>query len=384
MWDAPRLSAIRRAAFLVALAPLLVAGCSTARLGTARAQYYRGNYDQAAETLEDLATDDRNMVLALMERGMIHHTRGDYAGSNADWIDAAAQIEKLDYLSVSEGATSLIINDATQTYTGAPYERSLLHAFTAKNYFALSLWHEAAVEARLIADGLADLNGFPDDPYSRYVAGVAFEMIRDFSGAKIEYSKANELTKHLAIDGQSGRIAQADATAATHHPPPAELVCLIGIGNAPTPNVTPRSNARWGKKPYVEVLCNGSVLGRSHTLSTTASLLTATQRRIAALKAAKTATRIVLKETIAAAVSEQNSFLGEVLRLILYALEAPDTRGWETLPMWLQVARVPCPTEPSEVTLVFRSAAGVEVSRQRLTPPFAKRDSKIVIFARSP
>ncbi len=390
--DENRPVAFGRAAFpfllsaLLALSALLLTGCATSRLGVARKDFYQHNFDAAAEALAEIPENDRNYVLDLMERGMIHHTAGDYRAANTDWIQANERIKALDYLSVSEKTASLVINDAVETYTGAPFERSLMHAFTAKNYFALAQWNEAGVEARLIADGLQALNGFPDDPYSRYVSALGFELIRDFSGAKLEYSRANALVKHLDIDQQSGHITVASTNLLKRTKVPTnsgELICLVALGRTPTVRRNPRSNITWGNHPYVEILHKERYLGRSYTLNTTASLLAATQRRIAAIKAAKTATRIVLKESISHAVAEHDAFLGEVLRIILYAFETPDTRGWETLPMWLQVARVPCPKDLDEFTVVFHSAAGRELKRETITAPITKRDDKHVAFIRA-
>ncbi len=365
---------------------IVASGCSTSRLGVARENYYRQDFTNAAAALVEIQEDDRNRVLALMERGMISHTVGDYKAANTDWIEANDQIKQLDYLSVSKKTASLVINDTVETYTGAPFERSLLHAFTAKNYFAMAQWHEAAVESRLIADGLENLNDFPDDPYSRYISGLGFEMIRDFSGAKLEYSRANALTKHLQIDEQSGHIsiATTNVPEKVKSPSPGgELICLVSLGRAPTPGRRPRSNNVWGARPYVKLYHKQRYLGRSYTINTTARLLAATQRRIAVLKAAKTATRVVLKESIAYAIAEENAFLGEILRLILYAFEVPDSRGWETLPMWLQVARVPCPKTLDEFTIVFHNSTGAELRRETVTTPLASRDDKHVSFIRA-
>ncbi len=364
---------------------ILASGCSTSLISRGRDDFFAGRMDDAVNSLTEAGSDSQNAILALMERGMAHHIRGDYKLSNSDWIDAHERITKLDYLSISEGAASLIINDATKTYTGAPYERSLLHSYTALNFFAMKQWHEAGVEARLIADGLENLNDFPDDPFSRYIAGLAFEMIRDYSGAKLEYSQANALTKHLFIDEQYGRMAPSSSNQVvalpTQKPGEEELICLIGIGSSPVASGRGRFNRRWGSSPYVEVVHNNTVLGRSYTLTTTAQLWQATQNRIAAIQAAKTVTRIVLKESIANAVAEHNTFLGEILRLVLYALEVPDTRGWATLPMWLQAARVPCPANPGPITLVYRNSAGVEMARRKFTAPFPHRDRKNICLS---
>lgn len=348
------------AALLLAVA---LGGCASSGVGQARRQFYAGKLPEASASLAEIDDDAKDRVLVLMERGMIHHAGGDHTAATRDWIDAAARIRELDYVRVSEKTTSMLINDRTQTYTGRPYERALLHAFTAKSYFALAQWREAAVEARLMADGFETLNGFPDDAYSHYIAGLAFELIRDFNGSRIEYTRADSLSPLLRIDPASGSIAPtnapADASTSTTTVG-SELICLIGIGRTPPypAHRPPMQNTNWGLYPYAEIIHDGQLLGRSYTLNTTGNLAAQTERRLAAIKAAKTVTRIVIKDSIADAVADNNPLLGEVLRLLLFALEMPDTRQWETLPHWLQVARVPCPPAPGTVEVVFKNASG--------------------------
>ena len=349
------------------LLALSLAGCAASGISQARSQFYAGRMTEAGAALDDMEKTGKDLVLALMERGMIHHAGGDHPSAINDWIEAIARIHELDYISLSEKTTSMVINDGTETYTGRPYERALLHAFTAKSYFALGQWREAAVEARLIAHGFEDLNGFPDDAYTRYIAGLAFELIRDYNGSRIEYGHAGRLTPLLRIDPASGSIAPTNA-------PPAriaagtdgsELICLITIGRTPTyPAQAPAMhNANWGFNPYAEIIHDGNVLGRSYTLNTTGNLAALTERRLAAIKAAKTVTRIVIKDSIADAVADSNPLLGEVLRLLLFALEIPDTRQWETLPHWLQVARVPCPPTLGTVEVVYKDESGRTLRR---------------------
>jgi len=346
---------------LTGLAALLLAGagCASSGLGRARSRFYGGEFEHAAQTLSERTPRSRDEVLVLMERGAAWQAAGEHRLAIRDWLDAADLIRALDYIRLSEKATSLIINDATQTYSGWPYERALLHAFTAKSFLALGQWHSAAVEARLIADGLENLNGFPDDPYTRYVAATAFELIRDFNGSRIEYTKADELTPNLRIDALTGIITPGTNAPSNLLPHQRELICFIGIGRAPMFTMHPPSqNARWGANPYVEVRSGNQILGRSYNLMTTTYLARETERRIAAIQTAKTVTRIVIKESIASAVEENNPLLGGLLRILLYATETPDTRSWQTLPNWLQVARVPLPDEATEIELRFRTASG--------------------------
>ncbi len=349
------------------LLALSLAGCAAPGIGQARRQFYAGRLPEAVASLDDMENTGKDLVLALMERGMIHHAGGDHASAINDWLDAIARIQELDYVRLSEKTTSMVINDRTETYTGRPYERALLHAFTAKSYFALGQWREAAVEARLIADGFENLNGFPDDAYTRYIAGLAFELIRDSNGSRIEYGHADRLTPLLRIDPASGSIAPTSA-------PPAsiaagtggsELICLITIGRTPTYPAQAQAmhNTNWGLNPYAEIIHDGNVIGRSYTLDTTGNLAARTERRLAAIKVAKTVTRVVVKESIANAVADNNPLLGEVLRLLLFALEMPDTRQWETLPHWLQVARVQCPPALGTVEVVYKNASGRTLRR---------------------
>ncbi len=348
------------------LLALSLAGCATSGIDQARSQFYAGHLTEAGASLDDMEKTGKDLVLALMERGMIHHAGGDHASAIRDWLDANALIQELDYIRLSEKTTSMVINDRTETYTGRPYERALLHTFTAKSYFALGLWREAAVEARLIADGFENLNGFPDDAYTRYIAGLAFELIRDSNGSRIEYAHADRLTPLLRIDPASGNIAPTSAppSSITAGTGSSELICLITIGRTPPyPAAPTMHNNNWGLNPYAEIIHDGRILGRSYTLETTGNLAASTERRLAAIKLAKTVTRIVVKESIADAVADNNPLLGEVLRLLLFALEMPDTRQWETLPQWLQVARVPCPPTLGTVEVVYKDASGRTIRR---------------------
>lgn len=376
---------ISRALALSLLAALLTGtGCATTQLDASRSSFYGGQFENAAGVLEQDPGSSRDRVLVLMERGMAWQAAGQHEQAIRDWLDAADLIRVLDYIRLSEKATSLIINDATQTYSGWPYERALLHAFTAQSFFALGQWRSAAVEARLIADGFENLNGFPDDPYTRYVAATAFQAIRDFDGARIEFSRANELIPQLWIDPASGQLSPGSNAPPRQVVAPRELTCFIGIGRAPIFTMgAPAQNLRWGPYPYVDVYQGNQWLGRSYTFSTTTTLAAATAERIAVIQAAKTATRIIIKEAIASAVEQDNELLGGLLRILLFVTEIPDTRSWQTLPNWLQVARVPLPESSTDIELRFKTSSGATIRRVSLPPDLPSTDGNIVFSVRA-
>jgi uncharacterized protein len=351
------------------------AGCATHSLDGARHQFYQGRLDQAAQSLESFQPTQKEQILYLMERGMIRQEAGRYAESSRDFIAAAAKIEEFEAYSVSEGAGSWVINDTVYTFRGKPYERTLLHAFTALNFFALGAWDSAAVEARRILEALdpAARGDYPDDPYSRYMAGFCFEMIDDPSNASIQYKTAADMAEWAAIDPETGRIH--DPNEPGQMPPaPAdwgELVCFVHMGRSFGTYQGSTEYASPGPY-YAEIYAGTQYLGRSYTIVDTAHLAALTAKEEALRKTAKTAARIALKEGLAHAAAESTNSgeVGDLARLILFGLlEQPDMRHWDTLPRWLQIARVPCPPNTDAVEVVIRYRGGREAARYTITSP---------------
>lgn len=380
------MSCIRKAlsAGTASLLLLYVSGCSTPTgVATARHNFYMGNFERAALCLTNIPPDEsHNTVLMLMERGTIRQAAGDYDGSAQDWQKAAKIIEQLDYYSVSKGSASLLVNDNVLAFRGTRYERTLLHTMNAQNYLALSKWNDAAVEARNIVKQLKDLNGFPDDPFSRYVAAVCFEIDGDIESAKIEYRRSSAmLTNVVSINGETGHIDTASRQIPDNGE--SELICFIFSGRIPSEAGGMNYGNIWMPDPYSEIYVDGRLLGRSHTLANTGRFLADTQRRLAALQIAKDVTRIALKEAIAENIERQNPLLGNLVRLILFSLEAPDLRRWETLPLTLQVARVPCPPNLREYTVVFKDSSGRITSQKTVSRPISSRGKTFVSVCRN-
>jgi hypothetical protein len=334
-------------------------------------------------------------VLYLMERGTVRQAEGRYAESSSDFIQAFDALERMTTISVTEDTASLVINDSVQDFRGAPYERTLLHAFTAKNHLAQANWENAAVEARRIINTLTpEAKGdYPDDAYSRYMAGFCLEMIGDPSNAGLQYRKADETSRTAKIDDRTGRLALksvdtsvTNATAYTaeaidNSPWPNELVCFILAGRSPHGDTVYKPYA--DTETYAEIVCDGKVLGRSYVLSDTVDLAFTTEQKEAVRKMLKTAARVAAKEAISYQVEQNDALLGALVRLILIGiLEQPDIRRWETLPRWLEVARVPCPPDLKEFDVIFKNASGVEVRRVHVVNPIARRGRTYVSFCR--
>lgn len=363
---------------------LTLSGCVHSGLYPARENFYLGRFDRASDNLSSLGNDKDNRILLLMERGTILQAQGKYKDSTRDWVEAWELSKELDYYSISRGAASLAVNERVKTFNGMPYERTLLHSFAAKSFIAMNMWDDAAVEARNIMYRAQNIGKFPDDPYSQYLAGFCMEMINDYDGAMRQYAAADKLLENLTITAQ-GRIMPASTNSLPKDANvESELVCFLLFGRAPAEYGSWQGNFQWGQDPYVELYSGGKYLGRSYNFTNTQKLLAETQKQLAALRAAKDVTRIVLKEVAAEAVSERNQYLGEIVRLVLFSLEAAGSneRRWETLPNWMQIARVPCPPDIKEYEAVFKGMNGRILSRKTVKSPMIRRGRLSVSFCR--
>ncbi len=386
----------------------LTTGCATHALNSARQNYYAGRSDKAEEILDSARIPKKDRVLFLMERGTIRQSRGEYEASSRDFIAAFDALRELETYSLSKGAGSLLVNDTIQDYVGMPFERTLLHALTAQNHLATGDWEHAAVEARRLIESLSeDRRGkYPEEPYSRYIAGLALEMIDDHSNAALQYRIANQHAAHVFIDPETGRLhpppAQPvpDDLSGDETPPPtpfaetfepprepwkAELICFIQLGRSPRGAELAGRGPYFRQGPlYAEIHSNGKKLGRSHTLSDTSELARRSHDLQVLQKAAKTVGRIAIKEGIAVAVeSSNNELAGDLVRLVLIGLlEQPDLRRWETLPRWMQVARVPCPPDLESFDIVLKNAQGQVVRTITVTHPIQRQRNTFVSFYR--
>ncbi len=374
----------RALAALLVLGTIGSVGCATRGLELARMRYDQGEFALAAAALEEEPIAGKNAMLLHMERGMARQAASVYQGSADDWQAAAAILEELQVYSLTEGASSWLINDQTKSFTGVPYEHALMHALNANNYFARAMWDDAAVEARLIVDALAELDGFPEVSYAHYVAGFAFEMIRDYDGARRCYERSAPHLVDLALNADTGLFV-ASTNAPTGRNTNTTLTCFVGIGAMP--NYMRRGSKKrdsHGHAPYVEIVLDDKVLGRSYTFSNGTGLRLMTDSRLAAMRAAKAAARLLVKDAIADGISQENAALGELLRLVMFMSEVPDSRQWETLPRLFQVARIPCPTDLSSASkLILRlvAADGTVIAAHPLAQPLHKRGRNYVTFA---
>ena len=202
--------AVSRAACRVALllGTFVLAGCATYSdsFGVIEHSLSSRKYDAALQEIEKQASSRTGRVLYLLDKGMVLRMKRDFAGSNLALEAAKTEMERLYAASVSENTLSFVVNDATVSYAGDDYEQVLVHLYMALNYLELGQPDEARVEALQVDTRLREIgekipgNKFTEDALSRYLTGMIYEELGEWSDAMIAYRKAYEAYKKYRVN----------------------------------------------------------------------------------------------------------------------------------------------------------------------------------------
>ncbi len=201
----------RRLAFLVvlAVAGLLLtslSGCAGPRkvYTTVDDLNAQGEFSQARSYVEEHAKDygKRNRLLYLLDRGTFAFSTGDFREAIISFTEAEQLMSELYTISLSQEATTFVVNDNTAPYRGDDFESVMVNLFLALSYANLSEVDEALVEARKVDSKLTAINlqyaeneqnAYREDPFVRLLMGILYEMGQtstDLNDAYISYIKA--------------------------------------------------------------------------------------------------------------------------------------------------------------------------------------------------
>ena len=216
---------IRRLLPLVGAVVLLVlTGCMTTRnepFVPVDELARSGQYEQAAQMLsgEDRDTfyNERDKVLYYLDVGMLYHYADRYDESTRHLTEAEFLIEEYFTKSISQAASSLLINDTTQDYAGEDYEDIYLNVFKALNFLKDDDFDGAFVEVRRINNKLnlledkyrgmaagynsadesqmqfepGDTN-FHNSALARYLSMIMYRAEGDYDSARIDFRKTSK------------------------------------------------------------------------------------------------------------------------------------------------------------------------------------------------
>ena len=190
------------------LGTFFLAGCATysESFGVVERNLAARQYDAALQDIEKQSGSKTGRVLYLLDQGMVLRMKRDFAGSNQALEAAKAEMERLYAASVSENALSFVVNDATVSYAGDDFEQVLVHLYMALNYLELGQPNVARVEALQVDIKLREIgekipgSKFTEDALTRYLTGVIYEELGEWSDAMIAYRKAYEAYKKYQVN----------------------------------------------------------------------------------------------------------------------------------------------------------------------------------------
>jgi hypothetical protein len=372
---------------------LSVYGCAgySANIHNVEQQLISQNYPAALVTLEKLYADsDRDAVLYNLNKGMLLRMSGDYNASNAAFETAKQLIERLEAISVTEQASSLMVNDQVKSYEGADFEKLLLYFYKILNYLELGKKDEARVEVLQVDQRLKEIkekqsrDDLPEEAWVRYMSGIVFEDLGEWSDAMIAYRKAYQAYKNylasyklsmpyslkdalLRLADRQGLydeleqykqefgISQWETIAERQSK--GELVIVVNSGLAPVkkPNsatvISPTSGQLirisvpvYVKRPIALSGVNYEVAGQQGQLEITEIVdplaIKALEREMPTI-IARAAARQALKYQATKQARQEDTALGLLVNITGALLEQADTRSWTTLPQGIYMARVP-------------------------------------------
>lgn len=143
--------------FILILSVLVVSCASTGHKERSdlRSFIQQKKYDEALSFVDknDFFKEERSRLLYYLEKGIIHHYKGNYFQSSRSLNEAILLSEKLFTKSISSAAKTAIANDAYDLYYGEMYERSLMYYFSSLNH--LMLFQKGKYESYTVQEGEA-------------------------------------------------------------------------------------------------------------------------------------------------------------------------------------------------------------------------------------
>ncbi len=369
-------------------AVLLAAGCTSAPIRDARKAFYTQAPEAAAGALSEAEeVEGRDRLLWLMEKGAILHYAGQYEKSTDALLAAARLMDQQDILNVGQQTASVVTNDWATEYKGEYSERLWVHTYLMMNFLMRYRYDSALVEAK---KALKIFKDYPEPLerayFTRALIALCFENVRLYNDAYIEYKKLAEalpepaavapdlyrLARTLGFTDEAARYRRrVPASDPLASPDAAEVVVFAGAGKGPVKvsgDIVVPPSIRFSFPRYVR---RSPVVGADLSLSDAdgplnGTLITtditdvaeASLSARAAQLAFKETARAALNESVARAIERENDqLIGVLARAILFIMEEPDTRAWETLPGALTLARFRLPPGTHR-HLVLRLADG--------------------------
>lgn len=390
------------------LALFVLTGCAGYQTLSAPANnlFLQSKFHEAALEYSKQVDDAGNAkLIALLDSGLAWHYAGQYERSNRYFTAAEKLADKLDMVSVSSEAASLLATDYILKYGGDDFEKLLINTYMALNYLLLDDLENAMVEVRRFNEKLKNYERRCDckygiNPFTEYLSGILYEMDGGFDDAYIDYKKVYETLPDFALlpndlirlSGKLNREEDLDRWKDMFgvQPPKAdpnagELVVVFECGLSPEKRQDQRIIAiptyypRYFVIQGATVIVDGKPSGATHVLNNIEEIATSQLKdkmgRMLLKQGISTGGKIAAAEIIRR--KSNSDALGNLALLFFYATNEADTRSWLTLPGNMQLQRIPLPAGRHRVSLRLLDSSGQEKETvdlgEVLIPPHSKK-----------
>lgn len=333
-----------------------------------------GRFSQAAQHLGNDLTEVHSLYnidwsLKLANRGIIHHTAGNYEMSNKYLLELARLIEYQKPITISESAGSFITNEKAVFYRMEDFERALIHFYLAFNYLLLGKLNEALVEARRAENVFIDLGRQRNKEYqefalSHYFSGLIHEINGEDNDAYIEYKKAHSLigdvpllisdlcriSSRLGLKDEEKKWKSKQSSKEDNQDIQtkdlAEMVVIVQVGLAPkkVPNpdfpFLPKYSDIKTDYHNIKIVVDEKEYKAYEMVNIGEILRKQLEDRLAIITT-KLVARSAMKVGVVKYVGEKyGSLEGALAGVILFSQEEPDLRSWSTLPAYILISRI--------------------------------------------
>jgi hypothetical protein len=394
---------------------LQLTACTSYRFLTKSAQrsFNAGDFSAAAKKYnKHISQASNDQLLALLDTAISYHYAGQYQNSIKYFLQADKLVEKLDYLSITRQAASLLATDYVLKYKAEDFEKVLINTYLAMDYLMLGDLENALVEARRVNQKLKKYSklckcDYKLNPFASYLSGIIYELNGQYDEAYIDYKKVYKLLPEfplLGIDLQrTARLAGIEEPnlnwrdtfgKSTNYLPGkdyGELIVLFECGLSPEKHEQSRAIAvpAYHKRPtrikYAEVYVDGKYYDRTYVINdieaTAIKHLKEKMLRILAKQGMVTAGKVAIANALAK--ETDVPLVGELALLFFYATNKADTRSWLSLPQNIQLTRIPLAPGSHEVTLKLYDKNNRLVKSKTFAKVMIKSNGKHFINHRS-
>ena len=184
---------------IAVLAAFILTACAVNSV-TIRDQLSQNAWQDALAEIDSTYGDEP--VLYGLQAGTALHRAGDYAASNQALAGIAAAMEELRGLSVTETASSALVNDNTRSYEATDFEMAAGKILQILNYLALNNLEAARVEAMQANALLDELEAEGKFAFIHVLTGMVLEMTGEYDNALVSYRKAIKDYEAQRADGR--------------------------------------------------------------------------------------------------------------------------------------------------------------------------------------